>query len=113
VANKWGVRIHHWPDLDTWHDLDNLAALMAAVDLVIAPDTTVAQLAAGIGVPVWRLTVCEEDEMGLGTGIQPWGPTMRLYRQPRPGDWSSVLQRLAVDIQDLTVTVSYANSPMR
>jgi tetratricopeptide (TPR) repeat protein len=113
VANKWGVRIHHWPDLDTWHDLDNLAALMAAVDLVIAPDTTVAQLAAGIGVPVWRLTVCEEDEMGLGTGIQPWGPTMRLYRQPRPGDWSSVLQRLAVDIQDLTVTVPYANSPMR
>ena len=68
VAQQWGVRIQHWPDLDTLADLDGVAALMAAVDVVIAPDTTVAQLASGLGVPVWRLTICAADEMGLGTG---------------------------------------------
>lgn len=101
VAQQWGVHVQHWPELDTMQDLDGVAALMAAVDVVIAPDTTAAQLAAGVGVPVWRLTMYEEDEMGLGSGVNPWGPTMRLFRQPRSGDWQSVLARLGSELAQL------------
>jgi hypothetical protein len=35
----------------------------------------------------WRWRVDREDS--------PWYPTMRLFRQPRPGDWQSVMERLA------------------
>lgn len=101
VAQEWGIHIHHWPDLDTFLDLDGVAALMATIDLVIAPDTTVAQLAAALGVPVWRLTVNTASEMGLGTGVSPWSPTLRNYSQPQEGDWDSVLARLAADLHTL------------
>ena len=109
VAQQWGVRIQHWPDLDTLADLDGVAALMAAVDVVIAPDTTAAQLASGLGVPVWRLTICAADETGLGTEVSPWGPTMRLFRQPQPGDWTSVLTRLGGELQRLVTRREHAS----
>jgi tetratricopeptide (TPR) repeat protein len=101
VVQQWDVHIHHWPDLDTWHDLDGVAALTVAVDLVLAPDITVAQLGAGLGAPVWRLTAYAENEMGLGTGISPWSPTLRTYRQPQPGDWAQVFARVATDLHQL------------
>jgi hypothetical protein len=82
---------------------------MAAVDVVISPDTTVAQLASGLGVPVWRLTIYAEDEMGLGTGVNPWGPTVRLLRQPQPGDWTSVLTHLGSELQRLAARSEYAS----
>jgi hypothetical protein len=28
----------------------------------------------------------------------PWYPTMRIYRQSVPGDWGSVIQRVARDL---------------
>lgn len=101
VLQHWGVSIHCWEDLDVFHDLDGVAALMMALDLVIAPDTTVAQLAASLGVPVWRLMVYEASEMDLGTGVSPWSPTLRNYRQPQSGNWAAVLQQAATDLAAL------------
>jgi hypothetical protein len=102
VAAQTGVPLHAWPELDTWHDVDGVAALIGALDLVIAPDTMVAQLASGLGVPVWRVSGYAASEMELGTGRSPWSPTLRSYRQERPGEWAGVLARLATDLRRLT-----------
>jgi hypothetical protein len=93
--------MYRWPDLDLWADLDGMAALMAALDLVIAPDTLVAQLAGSVGAPVWRLTVYGGDETMLGTGVLPWYPTLRTYQQVQAGDWTAVLVRIATDLTHL------------
>jgi tetratricopeptide (TPR) repeat protein len=76
------------------------AAIIEALDLVISVDTSIAHLAGALGRPIWTLLQFSPDfRWGLARGTTPWYPTMRLIRQPRPGDWSavfdSVRERLA------------------
>lgn len=78
------------------------AALLDELDLVITSDTAVAHLAGALGRPVWLLLKFAPDWRWLtGRSDSPWYPTMRLYRQPRPGDWESVGQEVARDLRRL------------
>ena len=81
--------------VDLTHDLRDLAdtaALVANLDLVISADTAVAHLAGGLGKTVWTLLPFAPDwRWMLGRDDSPWYPTMRLFRQPSPGDWGSVM----------------------
>jgi hypothetical protein len=62
---------------------------------VIAPDTAVAHLAGGLGVPVWVALCSVPDWRWLhGRDDSPWYPTMRLFRQTRLGDWDGVFRRM-------------------
>jgi hypothetical protein len=74
-------------------DYSDTAALMAQLDLVISVDTSVAHLAGALGCPVWVLLPFAPDwRWLLDREDSPWYPTMRLFRQPAPGDWTSVVQ---------------------
>ncbi|MGY0787975.1 tetratricopeptide repeat protein [Azospirillum argentinense] len=86
-------RVHRWDDLDLKNDLEGVAALMAALDLVILPATAAGELAGALGVPVWRLG--GRDWTWLGSGARPWFPTQRLIA-PYPGETSAdVVHRIA------------------
>jgi Flp pilus assembly protein TadD len=98
AQRRWGVALHTWEDLDVLHDLDEVAALISALDLVIVPEVMIAALAGGLGQPVWRVTKYGGEWDILGTAVLPWFPTMRLYRQTRPGGWSGALVRVARDL---------------
>lgn len=64
------------------------AALISRLDLVITTDTAIAHLAGALGKPVWVLLKHLPDwRWGLEGDTTPWYPTMRLFRQPRRGDW--------------------------
>jgi tetratricopeptide (TPR) repeat protein len=72
------------------------AAIMQCLDLVITSDTAVAHLAGALARPVWLATSFVPDwRWGLGTESCAWYPTMRLFRQPRRGDWNAVFAALA------------------
>ncbi len=81
-------------------DFADTAALVANLDLVITADTSMAHVAGALGKAVWVLSRFDGcwrwGEQGPGT---PWYPTMRLYRQPRPGDWEEPLRRIVADLQ--------------
>jgi tetratricopeptide (TPR) repeat protein len=80
-------------------DFADTAALIANLDLVISVDTAVAHLAAALGKPVWLLERFDSCWRWLnGRRDSPWYPTVRLYRQPRPGDWDSVLTDVTRDL---------------
>jgi tetratricopeptide (TPR) repeat protein len=81
------------------------AALIANLDLVIAVDTAVAHLSAALGKPVWLLDRFDPCWRWIvGRRDSPWYPTLRIYRQPRPGDWDSVLAEVTHDLRRLLVS---------
>jgi ADP-heptose:LPS heptosyltransferase/Tfp pilus assembly protein PilF len=77
------------------------AALMKNLDLVITIDTSIAHLAGGLGVPTWLLLAHGADWRWLvDRDDSPWYPGMRLFRQPKPGDWQTVMVQVAQGLQN-------------
>jgi Flp pilus assembly protein TadD len=77
------------PFLDT-------AAVMKNLDLVVTCDSVCAHLAGALGVPVWVALAFSADwRWLLERRDSPWYPSMRLFRQERPGDWQGVFARMA------------------
>jgi tetratricopeptide (TPR) repeat protein len=73
-------------------DYAETAALIAALDLVITVDTSVAHVAGALGCPAWVLLSYAPDWRWLLTrNDTPWYDSLRLFRQPSPGDWRSVI----------------------
>lgn len=80
--------------------LADTAALLAGTRLVITVDTMIAHLAGTLRRPTWLLLPHEADWRWMaGRADSPWYPTMRLFRQPRPGDWTAVLARVAAALK--------------
>jgi tetratricopeptide (TPR) repeat protein len=95
-----------WPLTDLGPRLDetagafmDTAAVMRCLDLVITSDTAVPHLAGALAVPVWlELPFVPDWRWLLGREDSPWYPTMRLFRQPRLGEWDAVFTRLAGEL---------------
>lgn len=67
------------------------AAVIENLDLVITCDAPIAHLAGALGAPVWvALSYMPDWRWQFGRSDSPWYPSMRLFRQPAPGDWDSV-----------------------
>ena len=84
-------------------DFDDTAALVANLDAVISVDTSVAHLAGALGRPV-LLMVSEPSEWRWQTRRtdSPWYASMRLFRQPTPGDWDGALQHAMRHLRTVT-----------
>ena len=82
------------------HDYADTAALAQQLDLVLTVDTSVAHLAGALGRPVWLILPHAPDwRWLLGQERSPWYPTMRLFRQPAPGDWPGVIQAVGAALK--------------
>ena len=78
------------------------ARVMRSLDLMISVDTMQAHLAGALGVPVWNLLYADADWRWMeGRNDSPWYPTMRLFRQERPGDWKPVIAQVAAELRRL------------
>ena len=85
--------------------LDDFSATAFAaerLDLIFSVDTALAYLAGSLGRPVWLLLPhAPEWCWQLGRDDSPWYPTMRLFRQTRPGDWDGVFGRVSQVLETL------------
>lgn len=76
-------------------DFADTAALMQCMDLVISVDTSVLHLSAALGRPTWGLIPFWPDwRWFTGRSDSPWYPTLRLFRQPKAGDWDTVIRQI-------------------
>ncbi|WP_448205589.1 tetratricopeptide repeat protein [Azospirillum sp. sgz302134] len=101
AERRFGVALHRWPDIDLKDDLDEVAALMSGLDLVIAPSSSVGEMAGALGVPVWRFGHAG-DWTALGTCVRPWFPSMDLIVPPRGSSLSSALEAIARRLRTLS-----------
>jgi hypothetical protein len=91
ALNMFGVMVHGYPEADPAADLDGFSALVAALDLVIAVDDAVTQLAGEVGVTCWKLP---------GSGeVAAWQPNTRLFCPSQSGDWRSLMSEVARELE--------------
>jgi Flp pilus assembly protein TadD len=80
-------------------DFADTAAIINNLDLVITIDTAIAHLAGALNKPVWLLLPFSPDwRWFLNRDDSPWYPSMKLFRQDRPGNWESVLEKVKAEL---------------
>jgi hypothetical protein len=83
-------------------DFYETACAILNLDLVVTVDSAVAHLAGALGRPVWVMLHAIADwRYHLAPESTPWYPTMRLFRQIKPGDWSGPVARIAAELARL------------
>lgn len=80
-------------------DLFDYARAVRAMDLLVTIDSMPAHLAGALGVPTWTLLSAQADWRWMeNRDDSPWYPGMRLFRQPRAGDWEAVVAHVATEL---------------
>jgi tetratricopeptide (TPR) repeat protein len=89
--------IHHFGEEQD--DFADAAAIINLVDLVVTIDTSIAHLSGALGKETWVLLQFDAEwRWLLDRDDSPWYPKARLFRQPEPGDWGSVIQRVGAEL---------------
>jgi tetratricopeptide (TPR) repeat protein/ADP-heptose:LPS heptosyltransferase len=102
-AAETGLPVRRWPTEPSQHDIDELAARIAALDLVICDGGLIAHLAGALGVPTWILVGLSAEWHWLGNADKTvWYPKVRLFRQSEPDDWAGPIARLREELLNLT-----------
>jgi hypothetical protein len=98
ARGEFGVTLHDFPEVNMFDDLDETAALMKALDLVISVQTAVSGQAAALGVPSWQMS-CGADWTALGAEHNPWFPTMKCFRRAWEQSWSEITEQIAEELR--------------
>jgi len=89
------LMIYQDVEIDSLGNLDDFAAQISALDLVISTSNTTVHMAGALGkqvwtllpyIPGWRWMLEREDT--------PWYPSMRLFRQNELGTWSRAFDQV-------------------
>jgi precorrin-6B methylase 2 len=82
------------------------------MDLVLCVDTAVAHLAGALGKPAWLMLARQADFRWLeGRDDSPWYPTLRLFRQSLPDDWTDVVERVRAALKEWARSGAFAIPP--
>ncbi|PVM83584.1 tetratricopeptide repeat protein [Caulobacter endophyticus] len=93
-AQAQGLTIHRPPGLDLMQDLEGVAALCRALDLVIGPPTATTNLAAATGAETWIVSA-NPNWPALGTAGYPWYPAVKAFQPDGAKAWPARLEEVA------------------
>ena len=97
AATQAGARLDWWPE--ALQDTDQLAALIAALDMVVSVPSTNVHLAGALGQRCWvLLSHAPEWRYAWQGDTMPWYPSVRKFRQTQPGDWLPVVAAVTAEI---------------
>jgi len=97
LASTTGIEVRRIEAIDNLRDLDGLAALIEACDVIVTISNTTAHLAGALGKTVFLMLPrsvgrfwCWQAERSDAL----WYPNVRIFRQAVDGDWSDVLNEV-------------------
>lgn len=93
-----GIEIWSPPGLDLKEDLDEVAALSSALDLVVGPANATLNIAAACGTPAWFVCPLGAWPM-LGSTGYPWYPRARAFTLKSSGGWGPVMAEVAATLR--------------
>jgi len=99
-----GLTVEHVDGLDLRDDLDGMAALTSACDMIITVSNTTAHVAGALGLPTWVFVPVDGGKLwywGAGTDSTPWYPSISIIRQLERGVWGSTLHIAAERLRAL------------
>ncbi len=99
-----GFSLKRMPEIDNFNDIDGLAALIDACDIVVTVSNTTAHLAAALGKPVFVMLPYSAGSpwyWHMNRNDSPWYPGVRLIRPAGMGDWNSVIECTRAELQRL------------
>jgi tetratricopeptide (TPR) repeat protein len=97
ITAKYGARVLNFTEALT--DVEEMAALLKALDRVITVDNSAAHLAGALGCTTWIMLAHNADWRWLRAHAEcPWYPSVRLCRQSKPGDWAGVVIEVAAEL---------------
>ena len=101
VRDRLGVVIHRDTDVDPLSSVEDWFAQVAAMDHVISIDNSTIQVSGSLGIPTWTLlSYSPEWRFGIGGSGHDWHPSIRVFRQPAPGDWEHVFEAVEAALDE-------------
>jgi tetratricopeptide (TPR) repeat protein len=94
ARRELGVEIWTPPAIDLKQDLDDIAALTAALDLTLGFANATSNIAAAVGAPTWIISV-PGAWTRLGTAGMPWYPQARVFSPDRLDAWEATMASVA------------------
>ena len=99
LESSHGLRVHHWQQ--AIDDYDETAALVCALDRVLTVCTALVHLTGALGRPALVMVPFGSDwRYGAAGEAMPWYPSVRLLRQEKIGDWTSVLREVVARLNE-------------
>ena len=100
IKKELGVTIHNFDDLDHFNNIDDVAALCAALDMIVSTKTTVPFISAGVGT----LTKVANWKQSPWNNIllNPIGPLVDIFERDTQESWDKVFSSIAEDIFKIT-----------
>ncbi|MBI1179641.1 MAG: tetratricopeptide repeat protein [Alphaproteobacteria bacterium] len=100
MGRRFGLSLAEWPSLDLRNDLTDLAALVCALDVVIAGTSSVSEIAGAVGAATWVYDG-PPVYVHLGSKRMPWHPSWRLFaRHSSSETWDRVFAEIASALRD-------------
>ena len=96
IQYELGVKVHNFNDLDHFDNIDDVAALCSALDMVVSTKSTVPLISAGVGtstkLAVWR------QSSSNNILLNPLNSSVDIYERNTWEPWEKVFNLISKDI---------------
>ena len=100
IKNEFGVKVYNFDDLDHLDNIDDVAALCTALDMIVSTKTTVPLISAGVGTST-KLANWKQSSWN-NILLNPRGPSVDIYERDKCQSWDNIFSSIAEDVLNFT-----------